>query len=49
MAYQVPNLIKIYESSISITSDTSTAESGYEAENLIENLEYRCAVSALFA
>ena len=40
-AYQVPNLVKVYEASISITPETSEAVSGFEAINLIQNLENR--------
>ena len=36
--YQTPNLIKTYEDTIQITSDTSKAVSEYEAVNLIQNL-----------
>ena len=40
-AYQVPNLVKVYENNISFTSDTSSAVENYKADNLIENLEMR--------
>ena len=45
-AFQTPNLIKVYESSISITSDTTTAVTNHEAINLIQNLEHRHSVAA---
>ena len=40
-AYQTPNLVKLYESKISITPDTSSSVIGSEATNLIKNLEHR--------
>ena len=39
--YETPNLLKEYQGSISITPDTSSSLSGYEAKNLLANLESR--------
>ena len=48
-AYQTPNLVKLYESKISITTDTSPSVSGSEAINLITNLEHRSSNSDQYA
>ena len=47
--YQTPNLIKTYEDTIQITSDTSTAVTEYEAVNLIQNLENRSSWGHYYA
>ena len=39
--YQTPNLIVKLQSSVSLTEDTSSSLAGWEAVNLIENLETR--------
>ena len=39
--YEIPNLLKVYQGQISITSETSSSLSGYEARNLLANLEKR--------
>ena len=41
MLYQTPNLISKYSNVVQMTSDTSVAVTGWEAKNLLQNLENR--------
>ena len=41
MLYQTPNLISKYSNVVQMTSDTSVAVAGWEAKNLLQNLENR--------